>query len=212
MEISRREREQQERENYIIAKSIELFCEHGFENVSMDQIAKESEFTKRTIYRYFETKEDLYFAAALRGHQKLYTILKEAISNGNTGFEKLRSSFYAYYEYTKTYPALAQLVNKRQYNKLQKADVTSPFYKKFFEVDQLIFDEMRRLYDIGVADKSVRCDEDIEYLTYTTMYSAISFFYLYTFTGTSFTNHIKLDSDKFVEYAIEHMLDQIKAK
>lgn len=212
MESSRREREQQEREQYIIAKAIELFCEYGFENVSMDQIAKESEFTKRTVYRYFQSKEDLYFAAALQGHQSLYKTMKNAREKGSTGFEKLRSCFYAYYDYCETYPALAQLVNKRQYSKLSKADTTSPFYKRFFEVDQLIFSEIRHLYEIGIADKSVRSDEDIEYLTYTTIYSAVSFFHLYTFSGASYTNHLHLDRDKFVTFAIEHILDQIKAK
>jgi AcrR family transcriptional regulator len=212
MELSRREREQLERENYIISKSIELFFEYGFENVSMDQIAKESEFTKRTVYRYFQSKEDLYFAAALQGHQSLYKILKEAQSKGDTGYEKLRSTFYAYYDYCKTYPSLAQLVNKRQYSKIQNEDITSPFYKKFLEVDQLIFDEMRQLFESGIADKSIRFDMDIEYLTYTTIFSVVSFFHLYTFTGKSFTSHLNLDNDKFVSFTIEQMLDQIKAK
>lgn len=211
MDLSRREREQQERENYIISKSIELFCEYGFENVSMDQIAKESEFTKRTVYRYFQSKEDLYFAAIFQGHQILYAILKESILNGNTGFEKLRSCFYAYYDYCKTYPALAQLVNKRQYIKLQKVDMASPFYLKFLELDQLIFDEIHHLFEIGIADKSIRSDDEIKYLTYTTIFSAVSFFHLYTFTGTSFTKHLNLDNDKFVAFTIEHVLNQIKA-
>lgn len=212
MELSRREREQQERENYIITKSIELFCEYGFESVSMDQIAQESEFTKRTLYRYFQSKEDLYFAAALRGHQHLYDILKESIGKGATGYEKIRSAFYAYYDYCRTYPALAQLVNKRQYSKLAKADITSPYYKKFFDVDQLIFRELRQLYEMGTADKSIRSDCDIEYLTYTTIYSSVSFFHLFSFTGASYTNHLGLDSEKFVSFTIDLMLDQIKAK
>jgi AcrR family transcriptional regulator len=212
MELSRREREQLERENYIITKSIDLFCEYGFENVSMDQIAKESEFTKRTLYRYFQSKEDLYFAAALRGHQCLYNILKGTLTKGNTGFEKIRIAFYAYYDYCRTYPALAQLVNKRQYNILQSADLTSPYYKKFLDVDQLIFEELRELYEMGVADKSIRSDDDIEYLAYANIYTAVSFFHLYTFTGASYTNHLKLDSEKFVSFVIENMLDQIKSK
>jgi Transcriptional regulator len=211
MELSRREREQFERENYIITKSIELFCEYGFDSVSMDQIAKESEFTKRTLYRYFQSKEDLYFAAALRGHQCLYDILIQAIAQDGTGFEKITKAFYAYYDYCKTYPKLSQLVNKRQYSKLQNTDENFHYYKKFFEVDQKIFQELRQLYDIGLADKSIRSDEDIEYLTYSTIYSAVSFFHLYTFTGASFTNHLKLDDEKFVSFTIKHMLDQIKA-
>lgn len=212
MELSRREREQQERENYIVSKSIQLFCEYGFENVSMDQIAKESEFTKRTVYRYFQSKEDLYFAAALQGHQILLKNLQDAQGKGNTGFEKIRYSFYAYYDFCKESPSLAQLVNKRQYFKLKKVDETSTFYQKFNKVNQLIFDEMRKLFEMGEADGSIRNDEDIDYLTYTTIYSAVSYFHLYSFTGISFTRSLNLDSDRFVYFSIDHMLAQIKSK
>lgn len=212
MELSRREREQLERENYIVTKSIELFCEYGFENVSMDQVAKESEFTKRTLYRYFQSKEDLYFAAALRGHQSLYELIIEAAKKGKTGYEKIRFAFYAYYDYCKTYPALAQMMNKRHYGNLQKTEEPSMYYKRFFEVDQLIFKEMRQLYELGIQDQSIRSDQDIDYLTYGTLYSTVSFFHLYSFTGVSFTSHMKLDSEKFVAFFIENTLEQIRAR
>lgn len=79
--LTRREREQLEREKLIITKAEELFCKHGFEKkVSMDDLAKESEFTKRTIYRYFTCKEDLFFAVALRGNQRLYDMIKKIVA------------------------------------------------------------------------------------------------------------------------------------
>ena len=89
---------------------------------------------------------------------------------------------------------------------------TNAFYQKFNEVNQLIFVEMRKLFEMGVADGSIRNDEDIDYLTYTTIYSAVSFFHLYSFTGISFTKSLNLDSDKFVYFTIEHMIAQIKSK
>ncbi len=69
---------------------------------------------------------------------------------------------------------------------------------------------MRKLFEMGVADGSIRSDEYIDYLTYTTMYSVVSFFHLYTFTGISFTRSLNLNGDKFVYFSIEHMLAQIK--
>ena len=36
-----------------------LFSERGYRKVSMDEIAKVSGVTKRTIYRYFKDKDDL---------------------------------------------------------------------------------------------------------------------------------------------------------
>ena len=45
----------------------QLFFHHDFDSVSMDQVASEAQFTKRTLYQYFTSKEDLYCAVALKG-------------------------------------------------------------------------------------------------------------------------------------------------
>ena len=70
-EKTRKEKEKETREAEIINAAERLFYKHGFDDVSMDNIAKESEFTKRTLYQYFEHKEDLYFFDLYTPFQKL---------------------------------------------------------------------------------------------------------------------------------------------
>lgn len=43
----------------IIEASRNLFHQFGFKKVSMDEIAKEAGVTKKTIYMYFNSKEEL---------------------------------------------------------------------------------------------------------------------------------------------------------
>jgi AcrR family transcriptional regulator len=208
-ELSRRDREQQEREELIISKAEELFCEYGFDNVSMDTIARETEFTKRTVYRYFNSKEDLFFAAALKGHRYLCEMLDEAVKKGNTGFEKIRFSYYAYYEFITKYPKLAQLVNKRRYMS-DDAGLDSPFYKKFNELDGNLFEGLRQTYLKGKEDGSIRSDLDTDELAFSTIYVAVGFFQLLSFSGDTYTKHYGFDKDKFVRFTIERMLDSVK--
>ena len=47
------------KEEQIIEVARELFHKFGFKKVSMDEIAKEAGVTKKTIYRYFNSKEAL---------------------------------------------------------------------------------------------------------------------------------------------------------
>ena len=47
------------KEEQIIETARTLFHKFGFKKVSMDEIAKEAGVTKRTIYMYFSSKEDL---------------------------------------------------------------------------------------------------------------------------------------------------------
>ena len=63
--LPRKEREKLRHREEILAVALKLFSEKGFHNVSMQQIAEESEFAVGTLYKFFEGKESLF--AALMG-------------------------------------------------------------------------------------------------------------------------------------------------
>jgi AcrR family transcriptional regulator len=54
-----RERKKQRTRSAISEAAIALFLEHGFENVSITQIAEAAEVSRRTLFAYFPAKEDL---------------------------------------------------------------------------------------------------------------------------------------------------------
>ena len=60
MKISKVQKEKNRRK--IILAAVELFSEHGFDNVTMKQIAKASDMADSTVYKYFATKERFLFA------------------------------------------------------------------------------------------------------------------------------------------------------
>ncbi|MEU4932461.1 TetR family transcriptional regulator [Streptomyces yokosukanensis] len=54
-----RERKKARTREVIAATALRLFLESGFEKVSITQIAEEAEISRRTLFTYFPTKEDL---------------------------------------------------------------------------------------------------------------------------------------------------------
>ncbi|MET7485124.1 helix-turn-helix domain-containing protein [Streptomyces sp. NPDC005538] len=56
-----RERKKLETARRIVRTAIALFIEHGFDNVSVQEIADASDVSKMTVFNYFGTKEDLVF-------------------------------------------------------------------------------------------------------------------------------------------------------
>lgn len=62
----------------IVSAAYKMFSNHGYKNVSMDDIAKEANVTKRTVYKYFESKEQL-----------LAYIIKQEINNIKINFESI---------------------------------------------------------------------------------------------------------------------------
>lgn len=80
----------------IVDAAHEAFLENGYHKTDMRDIAKIAGIDKRTIYRYFDSKEALAFII----WQKVIAFIMEfgAISDGNSGYEKLKSLLYLYME------------------------------------------------------------------------------------------------------------------
>ncbi|CAG9611973.1 hypothetical protein BACCIP111899_01145 [Bacillus rhizoplanae] len=54
------ERRKQNKIEQIYSSSFELFSKHGFQKVSVNEIAQNAKVSPATIYKYFGTKEQLY--------------------------------------------------------------------------------------------------------------------------------------------------------
>lgn len=211
-ELTKREREQLERKDAIISKAEELFCKYGFEKVSMDTLAKECEFTKRTIYRYFTCKEDLFFAVALRGYNRFFDIIKSESQKGATGFEKIRLSYYAYYHFYCKFPELVQLINISGVIKSNSADMNVPYREKFMDMDKRLFEELIKVFYEGKADGSIRSDLEISTLAFSSIYVVTGFFQIFSLSGNTFTDHFNLDKEEFVKFTMEMIADFFKHK
>ncbi len=51
-----------ERAQQIVAGALEVFARRGFAAATIDEIAREANLGKGTVYEYFDSKEDLFFA------------------------------------------------------------------------------------------------------------------------------------------------------
>lgn len=195
----------------IIATAEKLFCGQGYENTSMDDIAKVSEYTKRTIYRYFINKEDLFFAVILKGYRQLMYMITQ--NNGEaSGFDKIRSAYYGFYEFYKQFPQLLQLINRSGTIKSASANSETPYMHKFLEADQHLFENLLQMFMAGKADRSIRSDVELPMLASSSVFMATGFFQILSLSGDTYTRHFGMDKDVFVKYSIDMMLDTLRNK
>jgi AcrR family transcriptional regulator len=89
--IPRRERVKLMQRQEMLAAALELFSEKGFYNVSMHEIAQNSDFAIGTLYRFFKNKEDLYKALVLEKSDKIHDAVMKAIEEPDDEIEKLRN-------------------------------------------------------------------------------------------------------------------------
>lgn len=60
-ERARTEQQKQQRIQEIIAATTKLYNKHGFEEITFALIAKEAKFTRSNLYKYFNSKEEIFF-------------------------------------------------------------------------------------------------------------------------------------------------------
>ncbi len=88
--LSRREREKLWQRREILTAAIKLFSEKGYHSVSMQEIAKKSEFAIGTLYKFFKNKEDLYKSIIMQQADIFHEALAEALEEEDGEIEKLR--------------------------------------------------------------------------------------------------------------------------
>ena len=95
----RRERERERRKNEIIDAAEKVFFKNGFESSSVEKVAEVAEYSKATLYLYFSSKEELYFAVCQRAEGKLFKEVDKAISKVEGTFEKIKAFLNAFVEF-----------------------------------------------------------------------------------------------------------------
>ena len=85
----------------VTEKALDCFLENGIEKTKIADIARLSELTERSVFRYFETKADLVLAASLlywnRVLERIDRMLREDSPEGSTtGLEDAAKLFVCY--------------------------------------------------------------------------------------------------------------------
>jgi AcrR family transcriptional regulator len=87
--LPRKEREKLRHREEILAVALRLFSDRGFHNVSMQEIAEESEFSVGTLYNFYESKESLFRALMKSCAQRISEIVMPILDGQADEREKI---------------------------------------------------------------------------------------------------------------------------
>lgn len=143
----------------ILCAADSLFREFGYENTTMDKIAKLANYSKTTVYVYFTSKEDIFFALMLKRVEELRDDLSLALDKGLSFNDTLSAFYYLLVDMEASCPhyfdAMIGNINMR----LDDSD-TPDIYRGIFNVSEQINGIIFKLIDRGVAEKIVDPDLD----------------------------------------------------
>lgn len=199
--LSRREKEKRARELEIINAAEKVFFDKGYDGASMDEIAAEAQFTKRTVYQYFKNKEDLYFAVALKWFKRLFGYFEEALAKGANGYEKFRLSGLAYYRFSKDFPSAFRLLN--YCNLIKNNKDSSSNFQEMMSIGNKMFQIFAATIEEGKKDGSVRADLDPKLGAYSVVYLSIGFLNIITEKGENIQKYHRIEKDALIGYGLD---------
>jgi TetR/AcrR family transcriptional regulator len=88
--LPRRERERLRQRREMLATALDLFSQKGYHNVSMQEIAEKAEFAIGTLYKFFQSKEDLYRTLILERCDDFKEACLQAMAQSDDEVEQLR--------------------------------------------------------------------------------------------------------------------------
>ncbi len=112
--LERKEREREARRTAILDAAEVVFRLKGFANATMDDIAREAELAKGTVYLYYKSKEELQVGLVMRGLDRMLDFFQDAASTKSTAFEKLLTLGDAYWNFAMQQPFYFQLMNSTE--------------------------------------------------------------------------------------------------
>ena len=104
MNAGRSEADMQAKRDVILAQAIEAFAENGFQNADVQMIAERAGVGYGTVYRYFRTKEELFWSATYVVLEQLGAHVWESISGRRGAIDSLRAAGLAYVGFFEAHP------------------------------------------------------------------------------------------------------------
>lgn len=144
----------------ILEAAEKLFLARGVQATTVDDIVKEADCSKSTLYVYFQSKDEIFNHIILKSMYKLYASMKESLSQTELS---ARKEFFqickVLVEFQECYPLYFESILGEisvDSGDFDKYPVLHEIYQKGEEINQLITEYMIR----GMKRKEIRNDID----------------------------------------------------
>jgi len=207
--MSRQERERVQLIQTVTQHAEDLFRQIGYENTTIDALAANSEYTKRTIYRYFVSKEDLYFAVMFKGHTSLLEVVQSEVKKGQTGHEKIINAYGAFFEFYKKNGWLFDLIAQMNSIQSKKNPDELPYFEKYASCAELIHKEIIALFITAYNDKTIRTDVDPQQLGFSSTFILNGFLHMLRLYGDFFTQRHYIEKEQFIGFTSNFLMQSL---
>jgi len=152
----RREEEKERRRGELLDAAESLYAKHGWEAMTMEQVARAARLSRALLYVYFRDKDDLLFAIGERAMKLLYQRFAAALETPGTGRDKVDAIGRAYMGYAIEFPHFFDFCSRFQSHEVGTAAL--PNEEACQQAGVAVMDLVVQAIEVGVADGSISAE------------------------------------------------------
>lgn len=198
--MSRLAVERETRQRFILEAARALFAEKGIESTSMDDIAAAAEYTRRTLYAYFPSRDDICLRIHLEDLERRWELQREALVGVAGGPARLVAWAETLYAFWREHPHSMRLEQYWDFHGIDPEKIDAEVFARFESLNDELADALREVFGEGIADGSLRDDLEADACISQFLYSLRAVLGRALSPGYSFAD---IDPDRYVRHFLE---------
>ena len=192
----------------IIEAAEEIFISKGFEQTTIEDLSKASEYSRRTIYTYFESKEDILYHIIAKGLAQLEQAIEAALKEKTDFLERYQEICRAMKQYQLTSPHSFQNVIQAKTGELDK-DKLPMSMQEIFELGTQINALLASFIQTGKEQGIIRQEVIPMQTVYILWSSMAALLTLVQTKGRFITTAFATSEDDFLDYGFKQIINSI---
>jgi AcrR family transcriptional regulator len=198
--MSRKAVERETRKQFILGTARRLLDENALEDVSMDDIASAAEYTRRTLYDYFKSRDEILLSILIDDLTARWSRQKKALNQAETGLGKIVKWAEALYAYTLKQPHSIRLQTYWDFHGVNPGAISKSTFAAFEKINNELAEGLRDIFRLGVSDGTLRPDLPIDMTISQFLYSFRSILNRAFSSSYSFA---AIDGDEYVKHYLD---------
>lgn len=192
----------------ILDAAEQVFYEKGFYATTIEDLSKASSYSRRTIYTYFENKEDILYNIVLKGLTSLNQDLTDVLNIEGDFLTKYYAICKAITTYYQTYPYSFDSVNTMKNSDINLSEIPPTLMQIFAsgtETNQLLENFLKQGQEDGIIQKNVNPQQAV-YILWANLSSLIT---LTHNKGEFISSELNITVEQFLQNGFTQIINSI---
>ncbi len=160
--MDRRQREFEARRGAILDAARQVIADLGVENATMEEIASSADYTRRTVYSYFQNRDEVLLTILVEDLAARWQEQQTAMAGEETGLAELLAWGRIFLNYLVQNPHSLELQAYWDFRGLDPNRISSGTFDQFKELNEAVASGLREAFALGMADGSLRPDLEVD--------------------------------------------------